>query len=50
MAPAQPMEPMVALIGISVSAEPPPNPAAVRPAAKPLLSGNHLTAFATVAM
>ena len=38
------------LIGMSVSAEPPPNPAAVRPAASPLLSGNHLTALATVAM
>ena len=50
MAPAQPMDAMLPLIGIRVSAEPPPNPAAVRPAANPLLSGNHLTALATVAM
>ncbi len=41
MAPAQPIDAMLPLIGMSVSAEPPPNPAAVR---------NHLTALATVAM
>ena len=50
IAPAHPIVAILPLIGMSVSADPPPNPAAVRPAASPLLSGNHLTALATVAM
>ena len=50
MAPAHPIDAILPLIGMSVSAEPPPNPAAVKPAASPLWSGNHLTALATVAI
>ncbi|SAL81544.1 hypothetical protein AWB66_06434 [Caballeronia telluris] len=34
-------------IGITVTAAPAPKPAAVRPAARPRLSGNHLSALPT---
>ena len=34
-------------IGATVKAEPAPNPAAVRPAASPRWSGNHLSALPT---
>src|SRR5688500_17170097 len=34
-------------IGMTVSAEPAPNPIAVRPAARPRRSGNHLSALPT---
>ena len=37
----------VAVIGRMVSAEPAPKPAAVRPAARPRRSGNHLSALPT---
>ncbi len=38
---------IIAWIGATVSAEPAPNPAAVMPAARPRLSGNHFSALPT---
>ena len=43
----QPTEPIMLAIGMTVSAEPMPKPAAVIPAARPRRSGNHLMALPT---
>jgi hypothetical protein len=46
---SKPLDEIMLAIGTTVSAEPAPKPAAVRPAARPRRSGNHLSALPTEA-